>query len=258
MRVPVASLVLSVAVLLPKTGNAQVSPFRTPAPDVNAANASWQANSEPFVLEGLGFYPTREYRQFDGQVMTQIGVYEGVPMFADTTLEPWSLVYVPVGRGRMRVYERPRIRELAGTSGSRPASFVAPPPNAANPLTYSTATPVAPGPPAIEERPVGTAGSIVPRPAPISNQVADIPQRARATRTRLETIPGPRATDGVWLDFDGNRWYSAGSAVPYTPDRFTPVGQYRGFTVYRSTSGDRDRIWVSVVPNGPVAPYERR
>jgi hypothetical protein len=88
MRGCVAALVLSVAVLLPKIGNAQVSTFRTSAPEVNAANASWQVNSEPITFGGLIFYPTREYRQFDGQVMAQVGVYEGVPVFADTTIEP--------------------------------------------------------------------------------------------------------------------------------------------------------------------------
>jgi len=258
MRTFVASLVLLVAVLLPKVGNAQVYDSRTLPPDVSAADASWQVNSQPIVVEALIFYPTREYRQFDGQVMAQIGVYQGVPIFADTTLEPWSLVYVPVGRERLRAYERPRTRELAGTSGSRSASFVTPPSSAGNPATYTTATPPAPGPPVVEDRPVGTAGALVPRPAGMNREVADIPQRARATRTRLETIPRPSTANGVWLEFGGNRWYSAGSAVPFMPDRFTPVGQYRGFTVYRSTTGDRDRIWVSVVPDGPVAPYEKR
>ena len=259
MRGKVAALVLSVAVLLPKMGSAQVRAFRTPAPEVNAANASWQVNSEPITLGGLIFYPTREYRQFDGQVMAQIGVYEGVPMFADTTKEPWSLVYVPVGRERMRTFERARTGELEGTSGSRSASFVTMPSNAGQEVTL--ATPANAGPPsATTERPVGTAGSIVPRPSATNTAVANIPERSRVTRTRVETIPRPMATSnaGVWLDFNGARWYSAGSAVPYVADRFTPVGTYRGFRVYRANSGNRDRIWVSVVPDGPVAPYDKR
>ena len=259
MRGVVAALVLSVALLLPKIGSAQVSTFRTPAPEVTAANASWQVNSEPITVGGLIFYPTREYRQFDGQVMTQIGVYEGVPIFADTTMEPWSLVYVPVGRERTRAFERARTRELEGTSGSRSASFATMPQASGEAVTLATPAGAAP-PTVIPERPVGTAGTIVPRPADASPTVADIPQRSRVTRTRLETIPRPIATSsaGVWLEFNGARWYSAGSAVPYISDRFTPVGKYRGFTVYRAKSGGGDRIWVAVVPDGPVAPYEKR
>jgi len=257
MRRFVASLLLLVAVLLPKVGSAQVSQFRTPAPEVNASNASWQVNSEPITFEGLIFYPTREYRQFDGQIMAQIGVYEGVPMYADTTIEPWSLVYVPVGRERLRAFERARTGRLEGTSGSRSASFVTMPSKTGDAATL--ATPVNPGPPSVGERPVGTAGSVVPRASGMNAPVASIPDRPRSTRTRVESIPRPRAsTAGVWLEFNGNRWYSAGSAVPFMTDRFTAVGQYRGFTVYRATSGDRDRIWVAVVPDGPVAPYEKR
>jgi hypothetical protein len=51
--------------------------------------------------------------------MAPIGVDEGVPIYADTTLEPWSIIYLSVGRERMRAYERARDRELAGTTGSR-------------------------------------------------------------------------------------------------------------------------------------------
>jgi hypothetical protein len=64
--------------------------------------------------------------------------------------------------------------------------------------------------------------------------------------------------NGVWLEFDGAKWYAAGTAVPFLADRFTPIGQYRGFPVYRANSGDQDRIWISVVEDGPVAPYEKR
>jgi len=259
MRGGVTGIVLCVAVLLPKVGIAQVGTFRTPAPEVTAADASWQVNSQAVTVGGLIFHPTREYRPFDGQVMAQIAVYEKVPVYADTTIEPWSLVYVPVGRERMRAYERARTGELEGTSGSRPASFATMPSSSSE--AVKLATPVNPGPPAMAtEQPVGTTGAVVPKAADTSTTAANIAERPRVTRTRVETIPPPSATgsSGVWLDFNGARWYSAGSAVPFVADRFTPIGTYRGFTVYRATSGNRDQIWVSVVRDGPVAPYERR
>jgi len=245
-----------VAVLLPTIGNAQVYQFRTPPPEVSASNASWQVNSEPIIFQGLIYYPTREYRIFDGQVMAQIGVYQGVPVYADTTLEPWSVAYVPVGRDRVRAWERPRERELAGTTGSRSPWFAARPASAGTPVTSPSASSQA----VLGERPVGTAGTIVPS-AVGAMAAPRVPDRVRPTRTTLESIPPTprlRGSSGVWLEFNGNRWYSAGTAVPFVPDRFTPIGAYRGFPVYREKNDNSDRIWVSVVQDGPLAPYEKR
>jgi len=258
MRAFVPSLVLTVAVLLPTLGSAQVYQFRTPPPEVTAANSSWQVNSEPIIVQGLIYYPTHEYRIFDGQVMAQIGIYQGVPIYGDTTMEPWSLIYAPVGRDRMRVWERPRDRELAGTTGSRAPWFAVQPSSSGTPVTYAAAAPAAT--PAPEERPVGTAGTIVPS-AVGAMAMPRVPDRVRPTRTTLESIPPiprSRGVTGIWLEFNGDRWYSAGAAVPFVPDRFTPIGAYRGFPVYRDRNGDKDRIWVSVVQDGPLAPYEKR
>lgn len=252
MRAWVPSLVLTVAVVFPKMGNAQVYQFRTPAPEVTAASAAWQVNSNPIVVESTIYYPTREYRLFDGQVMAQIGLYQSVPIYADTTLEPWSIVYVPVGSNRMRAYERLRDRELAGTTGSRAPWFAVKPSSAGTPVTQAT-TPTPPS----EERIVGTAGTIVPS-AVGAMATPRVPDRLRPTRATLESIPRPRGTNGVWLEFKGARWYSSGAAVPFIPQRFIPIGEHRGFPVYREKSDDRDRIWVLVVQDGPLAPYEKR
>src|SRR5439155_20373089 len=97
--------------------------FRTPPPDVSAAGAEWQINGVPIVVGGLSYYATRAFRLFDGQVMSQTGLFDGVPVYSDTTIEPYSELYVPVGNGRMRVYERRRERELAGTTGSHVPTF---------------------------------------------------------------------------------------------------------------------------------------
>src|SRR4051812_17370734 len=115
MRQVWLGFVLTVALLLPRMGNGQVFQFRTPPPDVSAAGAEWQINGEPIVVNGLTYYATRGFRLFDGQVMAQTGLYENIPVYADTTIEPYSEIYVPLGNGRMRLYERRRERELAGT-----------------------------------------------------------------------------------------------------------------------------------------------
>jgi hypothetical protein len=237
MRAFVVSLVLFVAVLFPKVSIAQVYPLRTAPAEVTAATAEWQINSEPIVVNSSVYLPTRAVRLFDGQVMTQVGVNQGVPVYADVTLEPNSIIYVPVGGDRMRTYERRRDRELAGTTGSRTPSF---------PVASPAATPA-------EERIVGTVGSIIPNAVGSPNVVTAPPRR-----TVVETIPRPRVNSGVWLDFNGSRWYSAGPSASYSPDRFTKAGEYRGFPVFRENGAQTDEIWVQVVTEGPLAPYSKR
>ena len=237
MRAFMVSLAMFMAVLFPSVSNAQVYPLRTAPPEVTAAAVDWLINSEPVVVNSSVYLPTRAVRLFDGQVMVQVGVYQGVPVYADATLEPNSIIYVPVGGDRMRTYERRRDRELAGTTGSRTPSF---------PVESPAAIPA-------EERIVGTTGSIVPNVVGSSNAVTPRPHR-----TVVETIPRPRATRGVWVDFAGARWYSAGTSASYSPDRFTKVGEYRGFPVYLETGSRKDEIWVQVVADGPVAPYSKR
>lgn len=233
MRGFVLTLGLLVALAFPKTGNAQVYEFRSPPPAVDAAAAAWQVDSQLMLFAGLAYTPTREFRLFDAQVMTQIGVFKGVPIYADTTIEPWSIVYVPVGRDRMRTYTR--VREVAADARV-----------AADAITAAGAGAI------------GTASMIVPAspresvPDAVADQSAPRPVRAEPVRT-------PRATDGVWLEFQSRRWYSDGEAVSYSPERFTPIGEYHGYLVYRDkTSKQSNVIWVSSVEDGPLAPYVRR
>jgi hypothetical protein len=243
MRVWVLSLGLSAAVLFPIVGNAQVYPLRTAPPEVTAATAEWQITGDPIMVNSAVYLPTRAVRLFEGQVMTQVGVHEGVPVYADVTLEPNSIVYVPIGGNRMRTYERRRDRELAGTTGSRAPSF---------PVEIPTASPV-------EEQVVGTTGGVVPTaagPAVIPGPSPLTPSRAR--RTTTETIPPPRTSNGVWVEFAGKRWYGAGGATSYSADRFTKIGEYRGFPVYRDKVGNTDEIWVPVVQGGLLTPYSKR
>jgi hypothetical protein len=232
--------------LLPNVGNAQVLRFRTPPPDVSAAAAEWQINSTPIVVGGLSYDATRAFRLFDGQVMSQTGLFEGVPVYSDTTIEPYSELYVPVGNGRMRVYERRRERELAGKTASHVSTFPVDRPSVPSPSDRLVGA----------AGPVGTSGAVVPRTGEGSAELAD---RPRSRRTSILTATPPSsAANGVWLEFGGARWYSDGPAVSFSPDRFEPVGEYRGFPVFRDKNGSTSDIWVSVVKDGPLAPYRRR
>jgi hypothetical protein len=223
-----AVFVAFVALALPKTGNAQLSPGGTPPPQVTASDAAWQFNSEPMLFAGLVFYPTRETRFFDPMTMTQVGVYRGVPIYADVTKQPYSVTYVPIGRGLMRAYEiNPRRDIAADSTASRGAGV-----------------------------PVATSGAAIPPPMPMSTVAA--PPAAPAF-THVESIPAPRSNDGVWLEYDGRRWYSDGPAAVFSPERFAKIGEYRGFAVYRDRLREAPgEIWVEVVQDGPVAPYTTR
>jgi hypothetical protein len=269
MRAFVFRLFLTVAVLLPKTGNAQVYQFRTSPPMVTAAAMDWQINSEPIVVNGLVYYPTRGFRFFDGQVLMQVGVVDRIPVYADSTLEPYSLVYVPIGRDRVREYERRRDGELAGTTGSRPPSFPVQSPSGqalrdTSVGSVGTSGVVEPTqPPLPAAAPVVQPSTAAPVRTSATNEISSVgtggrADRGLARRTLVETVPRPSGANGVWLEFKGARYYADGPATSFSPDRFEPVGEYRGFPVYRDKTAGNDAIWVSVVQNGPLAPYVRR
>ena len=252
MRKFLPGAVLLVAVLLPNVGGAQVFQFRTPPPDTSAAGAEWQINGERIVVGGLTYYPTRGFRLFDGQVMAQAGIFQNLPVYADLTIEPFSELYVPVGNGRMRVYERRRDRGLAGTTGSHTPTLPVESPSVSpiERLVSSTGE-------VTSRETAGTSGSSVPRVASDATSTV-LPRRVRASRTAIISAVAPSAgVKGVWVDFNGARWYSSGSAVSFSPDRFQPMGEYSGFPVYRDSTGGEDEIWVSVVKDGPLAPYKK-
>jgi hypothetical protein len=251
MRVFTVGLVLSMAVLFPTMSNAQAYAFGAPTPEVTAAAADWQMNGEPIVVNGLVYEPTREFRIFDPSVMMQTDVYKGVPIYADVTLQLYSIAYVPVTRSNMRAYERRRQGDLAGTTGSRTPSF--PVEVATDTVRANAERPAATG----VGGATGTAGTT--RLAPASSVgTTYTPDRDRARRPLLQSIVRPVGPNGVWLEFNGARWYADGPAVSFTPDRFEPIGEYRGFPVYRDKNGGKSEIWVSVMKDGPVAPYGER
>ena len=224
-------LVLTVAVLLPTSGKAQVFRFLTPPPDVSAAGAEWQISSQPIIVRGLTYYPTRGFRLFDGQVMAQTGTYDRVPVYSDTTLEPYTELYVPLGNGRMRIYERRPELEYAGTAGSIESAPTDRPAQGAEDFNRGSRS----------------SASLIE------------PDRDRPHRTIILTsVPHAGDINGVWLEYNGSRWFSSGSAVLFSPARFEPIGEYHGFIVYRERNGDSDEVWVASVKDGPLAPYRRR
>jgi hypothetical protein len=229
---------------------AQVNSRPTDPPIVTAENDSWYRRGEPIVFGGEFYYPAGPTVFFNGNVMFREGDYNGVPLYADSTIEPYSVMLVPVGRNLMRPYERKRSGDLAGTTGSRAPSF----PGGSD-RTYPEAAGV-PGeasnvPQPIDEgdvfptdRAVGTTGRLA---AP-AQAIAEV------TTTRVQPRRGrPFSYDSVSVQFRGETWVMAGPMTERLSD-LVQVAEYKGFPVYAQEGRERARIYLPLVP-GRVAPF---
>jgi hypothetical protein len=230
---------------------AQVSRPTDP-PIVTAENDSWYRLGEPLVFSGEFYYPAGPTVFFNGNEMVRTGHYNGVPVYADTTLEPYSIVLVPVGHGLMQPYERVRDGELAGTSGSRAPSF--PGLNDRRPLEMLSAG----GPPSNLPAPIGAISVYTPEAGAVATS-----GREAAPTTGIDTAPvrqplrrvgKPFRYDRVSVQFHDRKWVMAGPSIPMHLD-LVQVDEYKGFPVYAERGKAHDRIYLPIVP-GLVAPFE--
>jgi hypothetical protein len=263
MRRLLPGTLLSIVLSTPGVGEAQVLSRPTPSPSVNATSAVWQGRGEPIFHAGNYYYPTGASVFFDGHVMVPSGSYDGVPIYVDTTVEPHSMILVPIGSNLMRPYERRRSRELAGTAGSRTPSFPVDPSGELawwrQPAGASARMRLPVARVVTEIEPAARAPMAPPPPEP-PLEPPDVVVRLDVVRASqsIETEVSIAGDQGVWIEFDGSRWFSAGPATDYEAGRFIPVGSYRGFDVYRDKDLGGDIIFVRIVAGGAVAPYSRR
>lgn len=264
MRQMSAVVVLLVVFAVPAAAQIQSRP--TDPPLVTAINESWYQLREPVQFAGELYYPAGAAVFFNGNVMVRTGHYNGIPLYADTTVEPYSIVLVPVSRGLMQPYERPRRGDLAGTTGSRAPSFpVRPTPDATRPpmaAVSPTAPPLPTGaisvytpanayvaPPA--NRPVGGGDNSAPLIVGTSGYVAT---PRRQDRAPIVSMRRPENNDGVWIQFGGEKWVSAGTAIPLSAADFVRVGEYAGFPVFARRELTQEVIYLPSLP-GLIAPY---
>ena len=259
------------ALLGPPEALARTAAQSTPAPIVTAENTPWYLAGEPITFAGNIYYPAGPQVFFNRFEMIRSGFYEGVPLYTRTTLEPFSVVFVPVGGGLMQPYERRRAGDVAGTAGSLTPAFpvvtaaeeasdllpqaAAPPSRVAISIgdTSRELTPLAPGsrldrtqaPPAA----VGTTGAAV----------AVLPPAPSALAGSLSSAIRPKGLNGIFIEYDNRRWFSSGPAVEFSPARFVRAGDYRGFPVY-TESGREGIIYVASTSGGDglLAPYSAR
>ena len=243
-------------------------------PTVTGEHESWYLSGGPVSYGGGIYHPAGATIHFVRNEMVRTGILGNTPIYVRTTQEPGSVIYVPLAGGLMRPYERRRSGELAGTVGSSAPSFVvalpsaelpdgavtglqapAPPTGAALPVVMSGSMPLSPAAadlptdspvPSVAASPVGTSGFM-----PLSSN--------RPARTRVETARRPIGLNNLFIEFQNARWFAAGPAVEFSPARFTPVGEHRGFAVYQET-GRTGTIYLSLLDGAPglVAPYQTR
>ena len=265
-----AARIVAVLLLCSISPAAQITSQRTPPPEAAADNEAWYVSGSPIVLGGITYYPSGPITHFSANEMVPSGMFERVPVYRRTTQEPGSIVYVPLRGGLVRPYERRRSGPLAGTEGSTAPHFpiVLPATEALRGVPSPPADAVAP----IVPQAVGTSGFPVgtaPETRPLVGSQAEpdvavgtfgrVPAAAVVARPHLETARRPFGLNGVFVEFNDARWFAAGPAVEYSSERFTKIGDYRGFPVYRA-SGEPDSIYIAPVAGAPnlLAPYRTR
>ena len=239
-------LLVLFAVLSAAPAAAQIQSKPTDAPIVTADNDAWYLRGEPVQFAGDLYYPAGPQVFFKGNTMVRSGQYNGVPLYTETTVEPFSIVYVPLSRGLMQPYERPRRGALAGTTGSRAPSF---PVQVASPTAAARTTPVTPAPAPPPASSLGTSAQI-PGAVGTAGYVDSRPRYVAP----IVSLRRPQSNDGVWVEFGGEKWVSAGAAIPFDPAKLFRVGDHAGFPVYARRDLKEEVIYLPTLP-GVVAPY---
>jgi len=257
------ALPLVLVLLLSGVAEAQMTWQPTQPPLVTAENETWYRAGDAIEWSGDFYYPAGVPEAFNRYQMVRAGSYRGIPLYTDTTLEPYGIVFVPIAGGRMQPYERPRTGMLAGSAGSRMSAFPTAPSTEGAPalgMTPEGFVVQAPGPPTFaraydvgsgaEREPMSPA---VPVIAGTSDAVATTgpapPVRPAGNSRRVTTVTNaastaarPQGINGAWLTYNGRRWTSAGPAVDLTAD-FTRIGEYHGSPVYQRP-GDSLTIYL--------------
>jgi hypothetical protein len=207
--------------LIPAIAAAQTIWQPALAPTVTAEKTSWYLAGEPITINGELYYPSGAVQFFNRYQMVRAGSFNGIPLYIDTGLKPDTTVFVPLSGERMQPYQRPQPGALLRT-GNPAASLPA----------VAAVIDAAP-------QPVGTSGRLPVTPP-----------------SRPSTLNQPTGLNGIWISFDGRRWFSAGKAIEYDAASLTRVGTYHGWNVY-TRNGDRSTIYIPAVP-GKLSPYRAR
>lgn len=256
------SLAVALTLITPTFGQMNMQPTRPPL--VTAENERWYQAGEPLMFAGNIYYPAGAAIHFNANEMIRSGSYRGIPVYSRTTIEPYSVVFVPIAGGLMQPYERPRTGDLAGTSGSS-ASALPVAVGSAGVDSYSSLQ--APAPPAIGAALVDEY-SVSPLTHPDSSErrVWEPDARDPSVGTSGE-FAGPQpplpirpgAANGIFVEFENRRWFSSGPPVALNSRRLTRIGQFHDFPVYATRSRGPATIYIPVARGmDAVAPFSKR
>ena len=252
-------------VFLAQPAFAQLTVRDTRPPAVTADSESWYQSGVPITYQGDYYYPAGPKVHFIPSEMVRTGHFRGIPLYSRTTIEPFSVVFVPVAGGMMQPYERRRDGELAGTEGSTAPSFPIAPASESS-LDEDTGPAQAPGPPEF----VGFATnddervSSVPQPAGTSGVARTVETMPPTSTSRLPVAqrirPRTDSANGIFIQYENARWFSSGPPVAFDSSRFVSSGEMDGFPVYRDRTGTGSTIYVPVARDATelLAPYSKR
>ena len=254
------TLLAAALALAPLGAFAQAVWQPTPPPPVTAENESWYRAGSPIEWNGDIYYPAGAAQAFDPYVMVRAGSYRGIPLYTDATLEPNSIVFVPIAGSRMQPYEHLRTGMLADTTGSRTPWFP-PQTSAALDIMAGGAVAQAPGPPTSTRPDDRVSADTTPAPAipaATTGRAAAQPTGTSGHTTAngpVSTAIAPKGINNAWIEYDGSRWVADGKAIARGSD-IHEIGKYRGFSVYARGS-DRSTIYVPSTQD-LVVPFVKR
>src|SRR4051794_32458791 len=216
---------------------AQINIRSTPAPRVTAENESWYLSGTPITYSGNIYYQAGPRIHFIATEMVRSGDFRGIPLYTRTTIEPFSVVFLPVGQGLLQPYEQRRIGQLAGTVGSSAPSF--PTAIATDWGTEYEYRIQAPAPPRLGSdfecepcsRPVGTSGEAGAVPEePVDVDFAD-PARIVDLAAARRAARRSDSPNGIFITYENQRWFSSGEPVPFDASQFVRAGEKDGLPI---------------------------
>lgn len=279
-RATLAGLAVLCCTAVPSVAQVVYQP--TPAPQVSAASTEWYRDRQPIPFAGYLYYPAGPVVFFNGDRMVPTGSYRGVPLYADTLLEAYSVIFVPIGGLEMQPYERRRAGDSAGTEGSQPPSFPVEPGNPTGAVSAGmrpyypdrAGTGVAGLPSEGEPLAGGTGqsgreggydrraglqpgrrGESRPRSSFAWGPASAGPAQAAFWSGPVESVRPPERNLGIWISYGGHRWHGAGEAIRLAGSGLISIGDYDGFPVFALTRANPRVIYIPSI-TGVVAPYE--
>lgn len=246
------------ALLLPAAARAQMTLRPADRPLVTAEQEGWYLRGEAITYDGSFYFPAGPEVYFNPFEMVRSGYYRGIPLYARTTIEPYSIVFVPLAGGLMQPYERRRAGEVAATVGSFAPSF---------PVQRDLEVPgdfmaEAPAPAMATDRFYALRPGEGMGHWHVRHHHEPAPEEPPATGELqpLRSALQPHGLNAFYIDYDNARWFNSGRAVIPDPASLTRAGTYEGFDVFTSRDAGPDTIYVPVshTAEALMTPYTRK